>query len=95
MSRLIKSIEHYKCDDYDRYIYIERFNGQIVAMNYCQGCGSDEEYNDFIKFHCVPDKDLYDFYSAIEDILAMTEEDEVERFNRGIDAHFNYINNKY
>jgi hypothetical protein len=94
MVNLIKSIEYYECTDYDRYIYIERTNGQIVAMNYCQGCGSDKEQEYFINGFCKPDKDLYDFYSAIEDILAHTSEDEVERFNLAIEAHFNYLNNK-
>lgn len=91
--KIIFSEEIVWCNGDDRHILIKRADGEIVGLNYCQG--DDLEY--FIdNFHEI-DHDLTNFFKAVEPYLI--HEDQVDRINAAIWAHFEYRNltdaNKY
>jgi hypothetical protein len=57
----IDSVEHVWCADDDRWVYIERYNGGGIGLNFMQG----DEYEEFKSDWCVVDKGLSEFYEQM------------------------------
>jgi len=87
--KIVESREIVWCEDDDRYILIVRENNEIIGINYMQG----EELPFFTKHYSGIDEDLTNFYKAIVPYLD-TKNDEIEKINMAIWAHFDYHNAK-
>ena len=84
--KIIFSEEIVWCHGDDRHIIIKKENNEIVGLNYCQG--DDLEY--FLENFNEIDHDLTNFFKSIEPYLI--HEDQVDRINAAIWAHFEYRN---
>ena len=85
---IVESSEIVWCPGDDRYVVIFKSNDEIVGLNYMQG----GELIDFRKYYCEVDKDLTNFFKAIEPYLNHEDNDEITRVNMAIWAHFEYAN---
>jgi len=59
--RTITKAEHVKCEENDRWIYIERYTDGTVGLNFMQEA-SEEVYPCFKKHWCKVDEKLTDYY---------------------------------
>lgn len=84
--KIVESSEIVWCPNDDRYLVTFKLNDEIVGLNYMQG----DELIDFRKYYCEIDRDLTNFFKAIEPYLV--HEDQIDRINAAIWAHFEYRN---
>jgi hypothetical protein len=86
--KVVESREIVWCGDDDRYVLIVKENNEVVGLNYMQGDELEllkEQYN-------YVDEELTDFYNAVKDYLRGN--NELDRINAAIWAHFEYCNRK-
>ena len=86
--KVVESREIVWCNDDDRYILIVKEDDEIVGLNYMQGDELDIFKEDFNYI----DEELTDFYNAVKDYLRGN--NELDRINAAIWAHFEYCNKK-
>lgn len=88
-NQVIQSKEIVWCPSDDRHILIMKEHGEIIGLNYCQG----DDLELFIDQYDEIDHDLTDFYNSIQYYLI--HENEVDKINAAIWAHFDYKNRKH
>jgi len=88
-NKIVESREIVSCFDDDRYVLVVKKDGDVVGLNFMQGCDSDsleqfkEQYSDI-------DYALTDFYNAVARYLGGASE--LDRINQAIWAYFEFRN---
>ena len=70
----IEKVEHIWCDQDDRWVYIERYEGGEIGLNFMQG----DEYDYFKLNWCVVDKGLSEFYEQMKITLPIEKQSNTE-----------------
>ena len=86
--KTIKSTTIVWCANDDRYLYIEREDGDVIGLNFMQS----DELDLFKEHYCEAFQGLTTFYSAIHPYLGG--ESELDRINQAIWAYVEYRNLK-
>jgi hypothetical protein len=68
----IEKVEHIWCDQDDRWVYIERYEGGEIGLNFVQG--NDYEY--FKEGWCAVDKGLSEFYEQMRLLIPIQRQSE-------------------